>query len=74
MVGIYLLITGILRISLYAVRRYPALEHKLEEFKSLVKDRVMSSLDFSREITDQEMFEIIDREISAEMRHRMVTL
>ncbi|WP_035763693.1 CpaF family protein [Butyrivibrio sp. XPD2006] len=34
----------------------------------------MSSLDFSREITDQEMFEIIDREISAEMRHRMVTL
>ncbi len=50
------------------------MEHKLEEFKSLVKDRVMSSLDFSREITDQEMFEIIDREISAEMRHRMVTL
>nr|WP_022766859.1 ATPase, T2SS/T4P/T4SS family [Butyrivibrio sp. XPD2006] len=50
------------------------MEHKHEEFKSLVKDRVMSSLDFSREITDQEMFEIIDREISAEMRHRMVTL
>ena len=50
------------------------MEHKLEEFKTLVRDRVMSSLDFSREITDQEMFEIIDREISSEMRHRMVTL
>ncbi|MBQ7658420.1 MAG: CpaF family protein [Butyrivibrio sp.] len=34
----------------------------------------MSSLDFSREISDQEMFEIIDREIASELRHRMVTL
>jgi pilus assembly protein CpaF len=50
------------------------LEHRLEELKALVKDRVMSSLDFSREISDQEMFEIIDREIASELRHRMVTL
>ncbi len=50
------------------------MEHRLEELKALVKDRVMSSLDFSREISDQEMFEIIDREIASELRHRMVTL
>lgn len=50
------------------------MEHRLEELKALVKDKVMSSLDFSREISDQEMFEIIDREIASELRHRMVTL
>ncbi|MBP3824460.1 MAG: CpaF family protein, partial [Butyrivibrio sp.] len=34
----------------------------------------MNSLDFSREITDREMYEIIDREISVQLRHRAVTL
>ncbi|WP_035775507.1 CpaF family protein [Butyrivibrio sp. VCB2001] len=42
--------------------------------RAVVKDRVMNSLDFSREITDREMFEIIDREISMQLRHRAVTL
>ena len=51
-----------------------ALEHKLEELRISIKDRVMCSLDFSREITDQEMYEIIDREISAQLRHRAVSL
>ncbi|WP_035770739.1 CpaF family protein [Butyrivibrio sp. FCS006] len=42
--------------------------------RAVVKDRVMNSLDFSREITDREMYEIIDREISMQLRHRVVTL
>jgi pilus assembly protein CpaF len=42
--------------------------------RALVKDRVMNSLDFSREITDREMYEIIDREILVQLRHRAVTL
>lgn len=50
------------------------MERKLQEMRALVKDRVMNSLDFSREITDREMFEIIDREISMQLRHRAVTL
>ena len=50
------------------------MERKLQEIRAVVKDRVMSSLDFSREITDREMYEIIDREISVQLRHRAVTL
>jgi len=50
------------------------LERKLQEIRAVVKDRVMNSLDFSREITDREMYEIIDREISVQLRHRAVTL
>jgi pilus assembly protein CpaF len=42
--------------------------------RAVVKDRVMNSLDFSREITDREMYEIIDREILVQLRHRAVTL
>ncbi|MCR5670974.1 MAG: Flp pilus assembly complex ATPase component TadA [Butyrivibrio sp.] len=42
--------------------------------RAVLKDRVMNSLDFSREITDREMYEIIDREISMQLRHRAVTL
>ncbi|WP_022769370.1 CpaF family protein [Butyrivibrio sp. NC2007] len=50
------------------------MERKLQEMRAVIKDRVMNSLDFSREITDREMFEIIDREISMQLRHRAVTL
>lgn len=50
------------------------MERKLQEMRAVVKDRVMNSLDFSREITDREMYEIIDREISVQLRHRAVTL
>ncbi len=50
------------------------MERKLQEMRAVVKDRVMNSLDFSREITDREMYEIIDREISMQLRHRAVTL
>ena len=50
------------------------MERKLQEIRAVVKDRVMNSLDFSREITDREMYEIIDREISVQLRHRAITL
>ncbi len=50
------------------------MERKLQEMRAVVKDRVMNSLDFSREITDREMYEIIDREILVQLRHRAVTL
>ncbi len=50
------------------------MERKLQEMRAVLKDRVMNSLDFSREITDREMYEIIDREISMQLRHRAVTL
>jgi pilus assembly protein CpaF len=50
------------------------LEHKLEEYKLSIKDQVMGSIDFSREITDEELYEIIDREISEKLRHRAVSI
>ena len=50
------------------------MEHKLEEYKLSIKDQVMGSIDFSREITDEELYEIIDREISEKLRHRAVSI
>jgi pilus assembly protein CpaF len=50
------------------------LEHRLEEYKLSIKDQVMGSIDFSREITDEELYEIIDREISDKLRHRAVSI
>ena len=50
------------------------MEHRLEEYKLSIKDRVMGSIDFSREITDDELYEIIDREISEKLRHRAVSI
>ena len=48
--------------------------HSAEEMKSLIREEVIKSLDFSREITDEEMYELIDRIISENLRHKTVSL
>ncbi len=50
------------------------MEHKLEALKNAIRDEVVGSLDFSKEILDKEMYELIDRVISAKLRHSAVTL
>ncbi len=48
--------------------------HDLKELKSGIREQVVNSLDFSREITDEEMYELIDREITGRLRHRAVSM
>ncbi len=50
------------------------MERKLDPYRSLIRDKVVGSLDFSREITDEEMYELIDREISSCLRHLVLSL
>ncbi len=46
----------------------------LEELRSKIREQVVGSLDFSKEITDEEMYELIDREISGRLRHLAVSM
>ncbi len=50
------------------------MEHKLGNLRADIKEKVMESLDFSREISDDELFELIDREISFALRNRTLSL
>ncbi len=50
------------------------MEHKLDALRVSIREKVMESLDFSREISDDEMYEIIDREISFALRGRTLSL
>ncbi len=46
----------------------------LNKLRSEIREKVIGSLDFSRDITDRDMFLLIDREISQMLRHRVVSL
>jgi pilus assembly protein CpaF len=46
----------------------------LEGLRSQIREQVIGSLDFSKEITDEEMYELIDREISGRLRHLAVSM
>ena len=45
-----------------------------DEFKKNVKSKVLQSLDFSKDISDEEMFELIDRELSVSTRGRAISM
>ena len=45
-----------------------------DEFKKDVKSKVLQSLDFSKDISDEEMFELIDRELSVSTRGRAISM
>ncbi len=50
------------------------MEHEKSSLKNAIRDEVVGSLDFSKEISDHEMYELIDRVISGKLRHSAVTL
>ncbi len=50
------------------------MERSLEEMRSAIREEVSGSFDFSKEIDDREMYELIDRAISVSLRHRPVSL
>ncbi len=50
------------------------MERDIDETRRLVREQVLKSLDFSREISDEEMYELIDRQISSGSKSRSLTL
>ena len=54
--------------------RYWELEHELESLRSSIRECVVRNLDFSREVTDKELFSLIDREVAERLSHRAVKL
>ena len=50
------------------------MELRFEDIAAKVREQVVGGLDFSREISDEEMYEIIDERMSAYLRHRIISL
>ncbi|MBR1671273.1 MAG: CpaF family protein [Butyrivibrio sp.] len=50
------------------------MEHELESLRSSIRECVVRNLDFSREVTDKELFSLIDREVAERLSHRAVKL
>ncbi len=50
------------------------MERKHGAYRQLVRQKVVESLDFSREISDEEMYELIDRQISSCLRNTVLSL
>ncbi len=48
--------------------------HDLEKLRALIREKVVSSLDFSREITDEEMLELIDGKITAVLKNKTLSV
>lgn len=46
----------------------------MEELKRQIKDQVINSFDYSRDISDEEMYELIDKVISERVRHIAISL
>jgi pilus assembly protein CpaF len=47
---------------------------RLEELKRNVKERVIASLDFSKDITDREMYSLIDKELSGSFKDLAISV
>ena len=50
------------------------MEHELESLRSSIRECVVRNLDFSREVTDKELFSLIDREVAERLSQRAVKL
>ena len=52
----------------------PGLADDMESLRKTIKDRVLGSLDFYRDISDGEMYELIDREMAQLLRYKALTI
>ena len=50
------------------------MEHNVGELSRLIKEQVIGSLDFYRDISDREMYELIDREMTELLRYRTFSI
>ncbi len=50
------------------------MEHSLNELRAGIRESVVQSLDFSRDISDGEMYELIDRQIALFLKKRTVSV
>jgi len=46
----------------------------MESLRRVIKDRVMGSIDYYRDISDGEMYELIDREMAQILRYKTLTI
>ncbi len=52
----------------------PGLADDMESLRKTIKDRVLGSIDFYRDISDVEMYELIDREMAQLLRYKALTI
>ena len=55
-------------------RRNCVVEHETKQLRSLIRESVIGSLDFYRDISDSEMLELIDREMAKLLRQKVFSI
>ncbi len=50
------------------------MEQRFEAIKKAVRQQILSRVDYSREISDEEMYELVDRYLSEYLRHMMISV
>ena len=50
------------------------MEHSFDDLRIGIKEEVLSSIDFSREISDEELFELIDGKIGSFLRNKALSV
>ncbi len=49
------------------------MERKLEEAKRQIRQNILKNIDYSKDISDEEMYELVDNELSRQLRHMVIT-
>lgn len=50
------------------------MDHKLESLKRSLRQEIISSIDYSRDISDEEMYGLVDQRLSERLRHLAVSV
>ncbi len=49
------------------------MERKLEEAKRQIRQNILKNIDYSKDISDEEMYELVDNELSRQLRHMVIS-
>lgn len=50
------------------------MEQKIEGLKRNIRQQIISSIDYSKDITDAEMYELVDQRLSESLRHTVISV
>ena len=50
------------------------MEHSFDDLRAGIKDEVIGNIDFSRDISDEELFELIDREMIRQLKDKAISV
>ncbi len=50
------------------------MEQRFDELKKEIRHSILSSIDYSKDISDEEMYELVDNELSLRLRHKMIPM